>query len=80
MQSVTTTACGRLDSTCICTATCPALVVLADVNILQGHMRQVTPAKTSKCTVACIAVLGCDRPENYYLISVVHSSTTAGLN
>ena len=34
VQSVMTTAWGRLEIMCICTATCPALVALADVNTL----------------------------------------------
>ncbi len=37
VQSVMTTGCGRLEIMCICTATCPALVALADVNTLPHH-------------------------------------------
>jgi len=57
LQSVMTTGCGRLEIMCICTATCPALVALADVNTLpiQGHSRRWDTRRSRSCN-CCSAV------------------------
>ena len=56
MQSVTTTACGRLETRCICTATCPAAVVLADVNTLREETGVERPRPRSHCSAGWLTL------------------------